>query len=373
MHSQQIPGVGAVVIDEIVSEDTSERETVGQDVEESQTESISEHILSKAEYSTDDEDKNKELSVKVEQENPSKTNPAMLFPCSPASDNASIQDPCKLSTSWPLDVNVSDIHHISEESPVNLALSSDLSKEVTQEKSQIESPKLNDPDSLCESPRSDNYLDSLNEVRSPKSDLSRESPKPGNEQSPPRSSDSEDMIKLDIRGRAAPTFTFPTAKIIFGPPPEGCTIIEPEIKSIPVFPNLLSPFLVGASDAKVEEVYDDVPSKETTPALSENSSPKESMSDKLEQSDLLIEEISVEEELREEKEDSLPHKSMPETISFSTMTTDYKTICEEYHGKVDTMMQSRCLVFNKVFLCMLGILNIYICIVGTKFINYKAC
>lgn len=333
MHSQQITGVAAVVIDEIVSGDTSERETVGQDVEESQTESISEHIPSKAEYSTDDEEKSKELKVDVEQEKASKTSPAMPLPYSPSSDNASMQDPSKLSTSWPLDINVSDIHHISEESPVNLAISSDLSKEVTYEKSQVESPKLSEQDSLHESPRSDKYLDSLNEERSPKSDLSRESPKP-NEQTPPKSSDSEEMIKLDIRGSAAHKFTFPTAKIIFGPPPEGSTIIEPEIKPIPVFPNLLSPFLVGASDGKVEEVYDDVPSKGHQ-EMSDDSSPKESLSDKIEQSDLLIEEISVEEESQEEKDDSLPPKSMPETISLSTMTTDYKTICEEYHGKVD--------------------------------------
>lgn len=344
MHSQQIPGVGAVAIDETVSAaDSSERETVGQDVDESQTESISEHIPSKADYSTnsDNEDKSKELRVEVEQEKASKTSPAMPSH-SPGSENPSTHDPSKLSTSWPLDINVSDIHHISEESPVNLALSSDLSKEVTQDHSQIESPELSQNYSLHESPKSDNYLDSLNEEPSKKSDLSRESPKVSNEQSPAKSSDSEEMIKLDIRGRAASRFTFPTAKIIFGPPPEGSTIIERAVKPIPVFTNLLSPFLVGGSDIKVEEVCDDVPLKETSPEKSLDSSPKESLSDKIEQSDLLIEEMSVEEEIREDKDDSLPPKSMPETTSFSTMTTDYKTICEEYHSKVDTMGLSLC-------------------------------
>ncbi|KOB71889.1 Uncharacterized protein OBRU01_11371, partial [Operophtera brumata] len=335
VHSQQIPGVGAVVIDETVSAaDTSERETVGQDVDESQTESISEHIPSNAEYSTDseNEDKSKELRVEVEQEKASKTSPAMPSH-SPASENASTHDPSKLSTSWPLDINESDIHHISEESPVNLALSSDLSKEVTQDHSQIESPKLSENYSLHESPKSDNYLDSLNEEQSQKSDLFRESPKLSDEQSPAKSSDSEEMIKLDIRGRAAPRFSFPTAKIIFGPPPEGSTIIDPAIKPIPVFSNLLSPFLVGGS-TQVEEVFDEEPLKDISVEMTVDLSPKESLSDKIEQSDLLIEEISIEEEIQEDRDDSLPPKSMPETTSFSTMTTDYKTICEEYHSKL---------------------------------------
>lgn len=356
MHSQQIAGVGAVVIDEIVAgTHTSGRET-SQDVEESQTESISEQLPSQAEYSSDthSEDKSKELKAVVDLEKDLKCSPVPI-PQSPASDNASLQEPSKLSASWPLDVNVSDFQPISEESPVNLPLSSDVSKE-TQEQSQVESPKHTGHDSLNESqrsleetprgshrsvslqltPRSD-YVDSLNEEKSEKSDLSRNS-KPSNDQSPAKSSDSEEIIKLDIRGRAAPKFSFPTAKIIFGPPPEGSMIIEPESKPIPVFPSLLSPFLVGASDFKVEELFD-VPSKEISPEKSGDSSPKDSISDKIEQSDLLVEEISVEEE-KEEKDESLPPKSMPETISFSTLTTDYKTICEEYHAKVNELKTS---------------------------------
>lgn len=376
MHSQQIPTLEPVVTEEVASgtDPSQGHEIVVQDVEDTQTESISEHIPSKAEYSSgsEHEDQNKLFEVDTGHDKVSQ-NSSVNLPLlqSPGSDNQSTHDPSKVSASWPLDVNAaSDIHLISEESPVNLALSSDLSKEI---KSQVDSPKVCEHDvSPQESPKSNNYLDSLNQV-SEKSDASLDveqisNKSKSNEQSPNKSSSgSEEIIKLDIRGQAAPKFLqFPSAKIIFGPPPEGSTIIEPSTKPIPVFPNLLSPFLVGESETiNIEEIYDDIPTKDIASPeksleldspekstdfknlneeysfeKSPDLSPKESLSDKIEEGDLLIEEVLVNDEMREKENvsESLPPKSMPveETMSFSTLTTDYKTICEEYHAKVLT-------------------------------------
>ncbi|CAH1639368.1 unnamed protein product [Spodoptera littoralis] len=384
VHSQQIPTVGSVTNDtetDIQPTETTEENTISHDGQESKTESISEHIPSKIEYSTDSDHASRTqdlLRVEPEQDKVAK-NSSLNFPVphSPVSDNPSTQDPSKVSLSLPLDVNaVSDIHLLSEESPVNLALSSDLSKD-THDKSQMsdQNVPLSKHDTPNLSPRSDKYLDSLNEESSYKSDVSEHDSADVSDKidSPEKvSSGSEEIIKLDIRGQGVPKFPFPAAKIIFGPPPEGGTVIDSNVEPIPVFPNLLSPFLVGAGDSlKVEEVFDDQgASKEPSPDKSLHLSPeKESLSsdktlplsaeqvslstdnslqmspdkqslssDKIE-ADLLVEEITVEDELKEKvydkpEESSMPKSMLPEeTISFSTMT-DYKTICEEYHVKL---------------------------------------
>ncbi|XP_022822553.1 sporulation-specific protein 15 isoform X5 [Spodoptera litura] len=383
VHSQQIPTVGSVTNDtetDIQPTETTEENTISHDGQESKTESISEHIPSKIEYSTDSDHASRTqdlLRVEPEEEKAAK-NSSLNFPvpCSPVSDNPSTQDPSKVSLSLPLDVNaVSDIHLLSEESPVNLALSSDLSKD-THDKSQMsdQNVPLSKHDTPNLSPRSDKYHDSLNEESSHKSDVSQHDSADISDKidSPEKvSSGSEEIIKLDIRGQGVPKFPFPAAKIIFGPPPEGGTVIDSNVEPIPVFPNLLSPFLVGAGDSlKVEEVFDDQgASKNPSPDKSLHLSPeKESLSsdktlplsaeqvslstdnslqmspdkqslssDKIE-ADLLVEEITVEDELKEKvydkpEESSMPKSMLPEeTMSFSTMT-DYKTICEEYHVK----------------------------------------
>lgn len=307
------------------------------------------------------------LKVETEQEKVSKSNSLNIpFTYSPISENPSSHDPSKQSSSWPIDVNaVSDIHHISEESPVNLALSSDLSKEgCTHEKthSTPHTPLASEHESPEESPRSDKYVDSLNEESIQKSlgsedDKSLELSNSLKEES--LSSGSEEIIKLDIRGQGVPKFPLPTAKIIFGPPPEGSTILDP-IETIPVFPNLLSPFLVGAGDGlKMEDMFGfpGQRAKEVSPDKSLEVSPEKSFensldkslelsldkqsvsSDKSEQKDLLVEELTVD-DVKEKNEDKQEETAQPkslapeETMSFSTMTTDYKTICEEYHVKV---------------------------------------
>ncbi|KAJ8715324.1 hypothetical protein PYW08_005305 [Mythimna loreyi] len=383
VHSQQILTIGSVTNETepgIDPSENTEENPISHDVEDSKTESISEHIPSKIEYSTDSDHASKTqglLKVEPEQEKASKHSSLNIpFPQSPTSDNLSTQDPSKVSLSLPLDVNaVSDIHLLSEESPVNLVPLSDLSKE-THEKSHISEERApsGDHDTPNLTPRSDNYMDSLNDESSHKSDLSLHDSADNSDKidSPDKvSSGSEEIIKLDIRGQAAPKFPFPSAKIIFGPPPEGGTVIDSNVEPIPVFPNLLSPFLVGAGDnIKVEEVFfDQEESKEPSPDKSLQLSPeKESLSskslglsperqslstdnslqmspdkqslssDKVE-ADLLVEEITVEDELKEKVYDKPEETSMPksmapeETMSFSTLT-DYKTICEEYHVKL---------------------------------------
>ncbi|XP_063829172.1 pericentrin-like [Ostrinia nubilalis] len=390
VHSQQIAAVGAVesAVTQIDNSHNIENESQNQDVQEtSETESISEHIPSKVDSLSVTDNVNHTQSedlLKVEghQEKVSKSNsPNIPFTYSPFSEHPSSPDPSKQSTSWPIDVNaVSDIHHISEESPVNLALSSeDFSKdgETNEGKSQSlpHTPSANDHGKTPqESPRSDNFVDSLNEESVLKS-LESENDKSLEKSSMSRNQDSlekdstgsEEIIKLDIRGQGVPKFPLPTAKIIFGPPPEGSTVIDSNIEQMPVFPNLLSPFLVGAGDGiKVEEVFDfdeqepkDISLDkllELSPDKSLEVSPDKSMelsldkqsfsSDKSEQKDLLVEELTVD-DVKEREDEKLDEpslgtqpKSMPpeETMSFSTMfstmTTDYKTICEEYHAKL---------------------------------------
>lgn len=408
MHSQHIPTVGSVTNETetgIEASENTEENPISHDVDDSKTESISEHIPSKIEYSSDSDHASRTqglLKVESEQEKASKHSSLNIpLPQSPTSDNPSTQDPSKVSLSLPLDVNaVSDIHLLSDESPVNLVLLSDLSKE-THEKSHISEDKgqTSEHGTPNLSPRSNKYLDSLNDESIHKSDLSLQDSAENSDkiESPDKlSSGSEEIIKLDIRGQGAPKFPFPSAKIIFGPPPEGGTVIDSNVESIPVFPNLLSPFLVGAGEnMKVEEFFDDQEeSKEPSPDKSLQLSPeKESLSsdkslglsperqslssdnslqmspdkqslssDKIE-ADLLVEEITVEDELKEKVYDKPEETSMPksmapeETMSFSTLT-DYKTICEEYHVKVLVIIHGFCLCVCLCFtlLCFLILL-----------------
>lgn len=401
MHSQQIPALGTDVCDDntqtpnIAAGQSLQGESLSHDVgDTTETESISEHIPSRADESASESHnalKSHESQglprIEADEENVAANNTVNIpFPHSPHSENPSIQDPSRQSTSWPIDVNaLSDMHLISEESPVNLALSSDLSKECgtheNKSPSLKTSPQSSKPGTPQESPREDQYDDSLNEEQS-RRDISEVDDKSieisisslDKNDSPERpSSGSEEIIKLDIRGQGVPKFPLPTAKIIFGPPPEGSTVIGPNIEPIPVFPNLLSPFLVGAGDnVKVEEVFDftEQPSKEPSPDKSlELSDKQSSSSDKFEQNDLLVEELTVDYE-RKEKDDVKQDEQMgtpqpkslaPEDMSLSTLTTDYKTICEEYHEKVLVVVHG--LWFCACLLCSLALLCILILIV----------
>lgn len=240
-------------------------------------------------------------------------------------------------SSWNLDPNQSEAH-ISEESPVILALSSDTSKEVLGTRSLSPgSSKHETPDVSSKS----EYIDSLNENVSHKENYNVKDESNPNEEKQKDSieqcsSGSEEIIKLDIRGQAAPKFPLQSAKIFFGPPPDGSTIIGPTLDPLPVFQNLLSPCLVGASEGvTVEEVFEEkASSKAVSPEKSLTIS-LSSGSDKIEQ-DVLVEEMTIEDEMKEKNyAATTPPKSFaPEDISFNTMSTDYKTICEEYHAKV---------------------------------------
>ncbi|KAJ2940343.1 hypothetical protein O0L34_g17 [Tuta absoluta] len=378
VHSQQISvlgtadaGVtGTVEIDTGLT--TGSENQASQDVDNSETESISEHVPSKIEYSVTESDiviKNDDsqaLKAGGDTEKVSKHSSLnMPYTFSPFSDNPA-HDESQHSSSWPLEGHpTSDIHPLSEESPVILA-SSELSKEATNDKSPDHTIQASEGGSSGESLKEEevSYLDSLNEEASRESNISvgqddslksSESEKVVSD----KSSGSEEIIKLDIRGKGVPKFPLSAAKIIFGPPPEGSNVIGPDSEPLPVFQNLLSPFLVGGGDLKVEEVFDYVEMPYKDPSLERSPEPSpykevlleqsadsmaQSFSSDKAQEDCLIEEVTVDNfNETKEKEDIIPEKddasmtqpkSFPETISFSTMTTDYKTICEEYHGKL---------------------------------------
>ncbi|XP_046969688.1 pericentrin-like [Vanessa cardui] len=349
VHSQQIPTLETLE-DVDVNETThaTQEEQNTQDAEDvSGTESISEHIPFKVEYSiTESEPGQSEshnlLKIESNSENISKHNSLSI----PLSNHEILASPNQQEisqhSSWNLDVNQSDIH-ISEESPVILALSSDTSKDAQKSKSPL-SDKHETPE---ESPRSE-YIDSLNDnsknqSSESKNDSNREKCNISIDNEPQslgHSSGSEEIIKLDIRGQAAPRFPLQSAKIIFGPPPDGSTIIGPNLEPLPMFHNLLSPCLVVANDeVKVEEVFEDKPPSPKKETLELSLTPSaSSASDKIEQ-DVLVEELTVEDEVKEQIKDgtgTVPPKSFApdDTMSFSTLSTDYKTICEEYHTKL---------------------------------------
>ncbi|XP_013148039.1 PREDICTED: putative leucine-rich repeat-containing protein DDB_G0290503 [Papilio polytes] len=356
VHSQQIPTMSTVEGDETESVLDTGQTTEGAKSkhikDDAETESISEHVPSEIEYSVTVSDNihkghtSHDLNIEKDK---TADNSSNILP--PQSDTSNIEDPSKLS--W--NVDIENNAHLSKESPVNLTTSidtkslpihtenkqedlenegkSDLSEQQQDDKmDEVDSPK----ESLCSE-----YLDSLNEDVSQDSystndnNMSDTSKNFENkaEESPRENSESEEIIKLDIRGHGVPKFPMQAAKIIFGPPPEGSMIIESQIDPIPAFQNLLSPFLVGSEGVKVEEIYDEVEEKSQQPA--ENSPVESLLSDKTEK-DLLIEEMTVENAKEKDEECPTQLKSMPveETISLSTMTTDYKTICEEYQEKL---------------------------------------
>ncbi|XP_068617987.1 golgin subfamily A member 4-like isoform X2 [Battus philenor] len=366
VHSQQIPTSGAVVDDETESAlDTGQiaEGAKSQDVEDfSKTESISEHIPSRLEYSVTESDDINQASTShdiLKDDKEVVSGYSTVIPPSHSNANSkSEQDPSKHS--WNLDIqhNV----HLSKESPVNLANSSDSkdthdtkpisaqtsanekeeygSEEVQQSeqsKSQEELQK-DEPDSPEGSLRSE-YLDSLNEDITNQSHLSNEHNDSNNtdisksqaEDSPSKSG-SEEIIKLDIRGHGVPKFPIQAAKIIFGPPPEGSTMVETHIEEIPAFP-ILTPFIVGEESVQIEEVFDHEQKNEPQ---SPDKSPVESMSSDKTEKDLLVEEMTVENTKEKEFESTRQAKSSlgEEMASLSTLTTDYKTICEEYEVKL---------------------------------------
>lgn len=407
VHSQQIPAAGTIVVDETETPhiETGRRiehnNPSTQDVENiSESESISEHIpsnsITESDYVARTNESHDLLNVEAYQEKILKHSSLNIpYTNSLLSDNASINDPSRQSASWPVDVLADDVHPLSEESPVNLALSSDLSKELSKEcgdtnkqpTESVPTPHFSEEDAPKESPRSDEYLDSLNEESSHKSNISNgDADSVEKSLHSDKSSGSEEIIKLDIRGQGAPKFPFPASQIIFGPPPEGSDIISPDIETIPVFPNLLSPFLVGAGDSriKVEEVFDDAvmpskdpslhpfpelsQSKEPSPDESESSDKQSLSSDKAEQ-DMLVEEVVVDNDTKDKEAEKIDYASIltqpksmapDETTSFSTLTTDYRTICEEYNVKVFVVIEKlwycMWLLCTVILLCILMLL-----------------
>ncbi|CAG9564428.1 unnamed protein product [Danaus chrysippus] len=250
-----------------------------------------------------------------------------------ASKNSSLNVPQDASqhSSWNIDVNRSDIH-ISEESPVILALSSDTSKEVLKSKEHKD-----DGEKSPEQSSNSEYLDSLNDTKSHKSNNNEGSIDAKTTFSSEKdaeslgqcSSGSEEIIKLDIRGQAAPKFPVQSTKIIFGPPPDGSTMMSPHLDQIPVFQTLLSPCLVGPSEGvTIEEVFEGKDTPDKSQSLTVSSSDKEQ--------DVLLEELIVEHDQKEVGPDNVsPTKSLnPDETSLNTMSTEYKTLCEEYQFKL---------------------------------------
>lgn len=406
VHSQHIPVTETVVAAETetlqieTGRCTERNNPSAQDDENfSETETISEHIpsnsITRSDYVARTSESRDLLNVETHEEKILKHSSLNIpYTHSPLSDNASVHDPSRQSASWPMDILADDLLPLSEESPVNLALSSDLSKELSKDcgdtnKRQTESvptTQLSEEDAPNESPRSDQYLDSLNEESSHRSNISI-----GDENSiekslhSEKSSGSEEIIKLDIRGQAAPKFSFPAAQIIFGPPPEGSDVISPDIETISVFPNLLSPFLVGAGDSriKVEEVFGDaaMPSKDPLleqflelsiskePSDQSESSDKQSLSSDKAEQDMLVEELVVDYDTKDKEAENNDEASIPtqpksmapdETTSFSTLTTDYRTICDEYNVKVLVLIEKLCycmwLLCAVILVCILMLL-----------------
>lgn len=376
MHSQQTPATGSEPVNEtldISETNPSQNESgaVGLEhneilvTEVSEAESISEHLPSRMDYSlsgsenpSKTNDSNDLLNVEASQDKTSK-NTSSNIP-NPASEHQSAQEPSPHSSSW-LDTNaLSDVHHISEESPVILVPLSDQSKEASEAKSDSATPQLSEHKSVNESPRSD-FLDSL-DIESAQNDyLDKDSI----EEPSKSSSESEEIIKLDIRGSAGPKLIFPREQIIFGPPPEGSDIIEQDIEQIPVFKTLLSPFLVGAGDHVLNEVFvTEQPVKDPSLEKSLEPSPEQSFAN--EQTDLLVEEMTVNESKEKVpvKEEAAPQpKSLAaeEGTPFSTFT-EYKTICEEHLGKVLDVVK----MFS-VTVCLLCALSLF-CLLFSVFV-----
>ncbi|GBP22507.1 hypothetical protein EVAR_78685_1 [Eumeta japonica] len=348
VHSQQIPSLATDVINateqnsdlNICVETESSQHKHEDNIEISETESISEHIPSKMEYSVSNSEKlsqSKHSSLLLEKPKTSEEEESLnvQFPHSLLEDNpASFLEVSRVSSSWPVEVNTLDAH-IENESPINLSSSGQTNEDP------IENSKPNECIENDKKEHSDVNISACGKIIYPydnKGEIIQVGSKNSSEdlENIDESSNSEEIIKLDIRGHAAPRLPLPHAKIIFGPPPVGVDIMQPKVQPIPAFPNLLSPFLVETDDnLKLEEIFKN-PHEDTETKKQSIEYPY----DKLEQSDLLIEELTVDdskEKQQFESEDdfvNVPKPSLPEDVSFSTLTTDYKTICEEYHTKL---------------------------------------
>ncbi|XP_038222354.1 nuclear mitotic apparatus protein 1 isoform X3 [Zerene cesonia] len=354
VHSQQITALGSEEKPDI---DTGQNRQVSQDISinvesVSEAESVSEQIPSKIEYSLSEANVGHSQSSDLLRPDTNPENVSLRNSPHLAISHSHSISPCALdakqSTSWNLDIDPSDVH-ISNESPVNLPVSSDTSKDVPKP-NQSKSSMYSEQDEI-ESPKSD-YIDSLNENGSQKSaSKSNENPIESAthdqkcETVEKSNSGSEEIIKLDIRGMGAPKFPLESAKIIFGPPPEGAVMMGPTVGPIPIFP-ILTPQVdtealeidevfhgriaeTEESAVIVEEIFD-----ETDIQKSSDKSLSSEGSEKFEQ-DVLVEEVTVGCDVREKRDGAQPKSLAPEeTMSFSTMTTDYKTICEEYHVKL---------------------------------------
>ncbi|XP_050347699.1 golgin subfamily A member 4-like isoform X2 [Nymphalis io] len=252
VHSQQIPTLDTLEDDDVNFETTSatQEDKNTQDADDvSGTESISEHIPFKVEYSITESEPGQSEShnlLHIETNSANISKHSLNIPISNQENVASPnQQEISQQSSWNLDVNQSDVH-ISEESPVILALSSDTSKDAQKSKSLL--------------------------------------------------SDKHD------------------------------TPVE-------------SPRIVARDGVKVEEVFEDKPPSPKKEVLEISLTPSaSSASDKIEQ-DVLVEELTVEDEMKEQIKEGtgmVPPKSFApdDTMSFSTLSTDYKTICEEYHIKL---------------------------------------
>ncbi|XP_047522150.1 golgin subfamily A member 4 isoform X4 [Pieris napi] len=300
----------------------------------SEAESISEQIPSNVEDSVSESDVGQSqsrdfLRVPIDHEQTQKNaSPHLQISNSPSISPSAQQQ--KQTTSWHYDTEYSDFH-ISNESPVNLPLSSDTSKELHREKSDSNSYEIESPKSF-----SDSLNDNVKLNTNSKSSAGNSSTSIKTEAD--KSLSSEDVIKLDIRGKGAPRFPLESAKIIFGPPPDCATIISSE--SCTIFP-VLTPLTTEA--IKIKEIFDSelgntsegVIVEEISNQASKETSPDKSLvSDTSEkEQDVLIEEVTI--DYVKEKKDDQPKSFIPdETMSFSTMTTDYKTICEEYTVKL---------------------------------------
>lgn len=237
------------------------------------------------------------------------------------------------SNSWLNQNSATESHNISNESPVNLPLSSELSK-ATETKQ--------DEESKSSGAKISTEKDSNDSITNSDGKLNTDDFSSNETLEEPSLSNSEEIIKLDIRGTCAPKMKFPVEKIFFGLPPEDSQMSQPNLDQVPVFPSFFQQ-LVGEGDNNAlrtpkkgaKEPYSSTPKLEAHP-LDHNFETA-----KCDENDLLVEEIIVEDEMVNKepniqlKMDEIPVE-MKEELSFSTMATEYKTLCDDlYHEKVE--------------------------------------
>ncbi|VVC89782.1 unnamed protein product [Leptidea sinapis] len=279
---------------------------------ESEAESISELIPSKIESLSDNEG-NPQLPglLTIEQDGYSYTSPN--FDLTPTSGQGK-------QCTWNLDESP-DIH-ISNESPVDLPLSSGTSNDT--QKSKVTS--VEDAPYIALENADNKYDETVLKQNTPDNSINYI-----DETHDKSNSVSDEIIKLDIRGKGAPKF--PSAKIIFGTLSSCNNAISPNI-ALPILQNVIPTILPKPEGVQIEEIFDnndintEVKESEKSPSNSISSG-----SDKIEQ-DVLVEEVTV--DFHTQRGDGyVKEKSFvpEETMSFSSLT-DYKTICEDYHVKL---------------------------------------